>query len=100
MNGLTIPDNPLRVIAVNEPLITCRELSDFIGDYLAGGLTPKQHAAFDRHMAVCPECRDYLESYKMTVAMGKSAFDNLNDPPPPSLPPGIIKAILELHSKV
>ena len=84
---------------MNEPLITCRELNDIIGDYLAGELTPTQQAAFDRHMAVCPECREYLETYKTTVALGKSAFDHPDDPPPASLPPGIIKAILALRSK-
>jgi anti-sigma factor RsiW len=52
-------------------LITCRELLEFIMDYLDGELPPPQHAEFERHMGVCPACVAYLDSYRKTVEIGR-----------------------------
>jgi anti-sigma factor RsiW len=56
------------------PYITCRQLLDFIYDYLEGGLPTEQRAEFERHLAVCPSCVNYLETYKQTPRIGKLAL--------------------------
>jgi anti-sigma factor RsiW len=70
--------------------VTCRELSDFIGDYFAGELPAEISANFERHLAVCPNCRRYLASYEETVKLGKRAFDNDGA----DVPEALVQAIL------
>lgn len=51
--------------------MTCRELIDFIMDYLAGELDEETRREFARHLEGCAACRDYLASFKATVRIGK-----------------------------
>lgn len=81
-----------------EPLLTCQQLADFLGDYFEGQLPADQRREFERHLAVCPPCIHYLESYKTTVALAKLAHDcaeaGAHAPPPPDVPEDLIRAIL------
>ena len=43
--------------------MNCRELIDFLGDYLDDALPVVQLREFEEHMRCCPYCRDYLASY-------------------------------------
>ena len=36
--------------------MTCREFADFMADYLTGELSEAIRAAFDHHLALCPNC--------------------------------------------
>lgn len=74
---------------------TCRELIDFLGDYLSGELPAAQRAEFERHLAICPPCVAYLKTYEQTIRLGKSACTDVNEEPPEEL----IKAILAARSK-
>ena len=74
--------------------MTCRELADFIGDYLAGELTAAARAQFERHLRVCPNCRRYLAGYEAAVRLGKIAFGNDDAPVPPDVPEDLVLAIL------
>lgn len=52
--------------------MTCEELSEIVTDYLEGAMPAAERAAFDRHVAVCPECRRYLEQMRQVVTtLGK-----------------------------
>ena len=53
------------------PYISCRELIDFILDYLEGDLEPQQRFEFERHLAVCRSCRAYLQTYQATLELEK-----------------------------
>ncbi len=74
--------------------MTCLEVVDFMMAYLDGELAPDQLRIFEQHMAVCVECRAYLDNYKKTIALGKVALAPSDEPAPASLPPDLIKAIL------
>ena len=78
--------------------MTCRELADFMADYLSGEVSPPVRAAFDHHLALCPNCRRYLTSYEETVKLGKAAFDDDNAAVPPDVPEELVKAILDARS--
>jgi anti-sigma factor RsiW len=54
--------------------LTCRELIEFLADYLDGELAAEERAAFDAHLAVCPYCVDYLASYRETIHLGRRAL--------------------------
>ena len=74
--------------------MTCRELADFIADYLSGELSPDVRGTFERHLRVCPNCTTYLAAYRETVALGKRAFDDDTAALPADVPEDLVKAIL------
>jgi len=52
--------------------MTCRELVALVGDYLDGRLARAERERFDAHLAVCPDCRAYVEQVRITVdALGR-----------------------------
>ncbi|HXW08320.1 MAG TPA: zf-HC2 domain-containing protein [Vicinamibacterales bacterium] len=56
--------------------MTCRELADFILDYLAGTLPDETRRIFDHHLTICPNCVRYLATYRSTVELGRRAFED------------------------
>ncbi len=74
--------------------MTCKEFSDFLMEFLDGGLSPGEHARFAEHLGECPDCVIYLETYRMAVALGKAAFAAEDDPVPADVPADLIRAIL------
>lgn len=74
-------------------MLTCRELIEFLDDYTQGRQEPSVRADFERHLAVCRACRDYLKTYRDTIALTRiSAADS---PLPPGAPEDLIRAITE-----
>lgn len=75
--------------------LTCREVTDFLMDYVSGDLPLWTRAKFEFHLQICSNCRTYLQSYRDTIALGKAAFD---DPETPAgaadVPEDLVKAIL------
>ena len=78
------------MIATELAMITCRELTEFLDDYVSGALPPERRAVFDSHMSGCPDCRNYLASYRATVRLVKGAADAT----PADVPPGLIRAVM------
>jgi anti-sigma factor RsiW len=74
--------------------VTCRELADFIADYLSDELPGDERAQFERHLGACSNCVIYLEGYRETVKLGQAAFDNPDAPVPDTVPEELVKAIL------
>jgi anti-sigma factor RsiW len=75
-------------------MITCRELIEFLDRYVGNELTPEQRRSFDRHLLLCRDCRNYLDSYSQTVKLGRLAFASQDDPVPGDVPDDLIKAIV------
>ena len=76
--------------------LTCQQLIDFIMGYLEGELPPAQRAEFDRHMAACPSCVDYLKTYEKTVELARTCT---NDQVPDEVPESLVQAILEARKR-
>jgi anti-sigma factor RsiW len=74
--------------------VTCRELADFIADYLSEALPGDTRTHFERHLGACSTCGRYLEGYRETVKLGRSAFDDPDAPVPDTVPEELVKAIL------
>jgi anti-sigma factor RsiW len=79
--------------------MTCRELVDFIADYVSGDLSADEGTRFERHLAQCPECVAYLRTYRATIALEKSAFADRDGPPPEEIPESLIRAILAARTR-
>lgn len=79
------------------PYITCRELIDFIADWREGTLAPTERFEFERHLAVCPSCVAYLDSYETTVRA--LALVRERETPPDEVPPALLEAIRKARSR-
>ena len=73
--------------------MTCRELSDFVLDYVGGELPPPLREAFERHLDACGNCRLYLDSYRATVRASRHALGEEPTALPP-MPEDLVRAIL------
>jgi anti-sigma factor RsiW len=79
--------------------LTCRDVVEFLMDYLTHELDASQRHAFEAHVAVCDECVRYIRSYEQTVRLGKAAFERL-EPADGQLPKKLIQAILDARRRV
>jgi len=80
-----------------ESRLSCRELVEFLADYLAGRLPVDQAARFDRHLAGCPACATYARTYEDSVRLGRGAFLCPDDQVPGDVPEDLVRAILDVR---
>lgn len=79
--------------------MTCREVVDFLMEYGAGTLTAPERTAFEAHLAACPPCVAFLESYEQAVKLGKAAASHPDDCVPEAVPEELVQAILAARGK-
>jgi anti-sigma factor RsiW len=80
--------------------VTCRELADFITDYLSGDLASEVHAAFEHHLTLCPACVNYLAAYRTTVDLNRRVFrERAAGDEPSDAPDDLVKAILAARQR-
>jgi anti-sigma factor RsiW len=71
--------------------VTCRDVADFVLDYVEGTLPNDTRRRVDAHMAACRDCVTYLQHYTETVRAGRlAAADDLA----PDVPEALVRAIL------
>ena len=76
--------------------MNCRELSDFLADYVAGDLPSAVSTEFEGHLHGCPECHLFLEQYRTTIHLSAAAYSET----PAKLPEDLVRAILAALQKV
>jgi anti-sigma factor RsiW len=76
--------------------MTCRELIDFLLEYVEERLSAEERERFDTHLRICPDCRTYLDTYGKTVELTRLAAD---DTIPPEVPEDLIQAILRSRNR-
>jgi anti-sigma factor RsiW len=81
--------------------LSCKQFIDFLDDYLAGNQAEEVRAEFERHLAICPYCVDYLRTYQATVQLvGHLRRDGDGQPQPPAdAPKELIDAVLAALEK-
>jgi Putative zinc-finger len=73
---------------------TCTEITDLILEYLNDTLSPSVKHDFERHLRICPDCVNFLNTYKITVATSASLR-------PEAMPAKVRENILEfLRSRI
>ncbi|CAN5865567.1 hypothetical protein BH11PLA1_BH11PLA1_10220 [soil metagenome] len=75
-------------------MTTCRTCIEFLWCYLENELPEEQRTDFDAHLTECPECRDYLVSYRKTISLCCSCRPCQVTPPPP-MSEELVRAILK-----
>ena len=75
---------------------TCHGLTCFLDDYVADALPVAQREIFERHLEICVDCREYLDSYETTVELARRVTCEPEEDAGPGcdLPDGLIDAIL------
>jgi len=71
--------------------MTCRELSDFLVDYVAGELAPDLVVQLEAHLAGCENCHLFVAQYRVTIRSALSAFADVGADP---FPEELVSAIL------
>ena len=51
---------------------TCKEITGLILGYLNHTLSPSVRRDFERHLRICPDCVNFLNTYKKTVSASRS----------------------------
>ncbi len=75
--------------------MNCREVAEFLMAYLDGEIDAAQRAAFEAHLTDCEDCVNYLQTYEQTVALGKAAFIDPDQPAEEAVPEELLAAILD-----
>ncbi len=77
--------------------VTCKDfIEDLLVDYPEHTLSPEVEADFERHLAVCPPCLSYLNTYKRSRDLvGRAAPAEM----PPEMKTILRKFLLEQLSK-
>lgn len=80
-------------------MLTCKEIIDFLLDYVDGELSENKHAEFEKHLNVCPDCVAYIKSYNSTIELVKLINDSEGNKIPEKIPHGLVDAILTAKRK-
>jgi Putative zinc-finger len=51
---------------------SCKNMTDLIFNYVTDKLGPSLKDEFERHLKICPDCVNFLNTYRMTVTRTKS----------------------------
>ena len=73
--------------------MTCQQICQFLSDYLAGELEPATRAAFEAHVAACPDCRKYVDGFARTIRFAKAALVAPEDEVA-QMPEDLVQAVL------
>jgi anti-sigma factor RsiW len=79
--------------------VTCKELADFIIDYLDGELPAGVHDVFQAHLEDCPPCKWYLDTYQTTIRLGREAFLEEGGRGCGEIPEDLVRAILDARRR-
>jgi anti-sigma factor RsiW len=80
--------------------MNCREFTEFLHEYLFGDLPAEERAEFAKHLAECPWCVAYLDSYQKTIQLERAALPAPEDAPPPAdAPEELVQAILRARQR-
>jgi predicted anti-sigma-YlaC factor YlaD len=48
-------------------MLSCRQMTELVTDYLEGRLSTIDRIRFQLHIGICRHCRDYLDQMRITV---------------------------------
>ena len=81
--------------------MNCREFTEFLHEYLFGNLPAQERLEFEKHLADCPWCVAYLDSYRKTLQLEKAAFAADDQAPAPAdAPEELVQAILRARPRL
>jgi anti-sigma factor RsiW len=79
-------------------MITCRDVDEFLDDYLEGTLPEDKRKIFEAHLGLCPPCVSYIRDYRTAGTLAKHAQEH-DDRSLDDLPDELVNAILAASPK-
>ena len=79
--------------------MNCRELTDYLADYMDGNLPLGQRFLMTVHLLLCRDCRRYLKSYATTIKLAHA----VGQPVPErdaTIPKELVAAILAARGQM
>ena len=76
----------------------CRELAEFLSDYVNGELPLESRTHFEFHLSKCTNCHEYLVQYEITIKAGRIACGETSDEMP-AVPDDLVKAVMAARVK-
>lgn len=73
--------------------MTCRQVVDFLADYLDGTLDRSVRTRFEAHVGECVACADYMRGYRDTIRLARDAARE-NDAAVAAMPAELVEAIV------
>lgn len=80
--------------------MTCRDMVQFLMDYLSEELPSDTREVFEQHVHACPDCVTYLETYRETIVLCRESFTLRDADAAPEVPEDLIQAILAAQKKI
>ena len=74
--------------------MTCREIRDYLVDYLAGDLAPQERNELERHLEGCSHCADHVDASRHALHVSRAALQSLQNPSADEVPDALLKAVL------
>ena len=79
--------------------LSCRDFTEFLNEYVDGSLAPDKKRLFERHLEICPDCTNYLQSYRETMKQSALALGAGLALPSKPVPEDLILAVLKATGK-
>ena len=54
-----------------QPELVCQQVVELVTDYLEGALSAEDRQRFERHLAGCPHCTEYLAQLRETIRLAR-----------------------------
>lgn len=72
--------------------MNCRDALERLGDLVGGDLPVRERLRLAVHLRTCEHCRNYLQSYRITLRAEQAALDGRQPDIPDSLAERIVQA--------
>jgi anti-sigma factor RsiW len=79
--------------------IPCRDFVEFLDDYLSGRLSGQTLDEFNNHLAGCPPCVAYMQTYVESVRLGRAVLEKTAEAVPADVPEKLVQAILAARER-
>jgi anti-sigma factor RsiW len=74
--------------------MTCRDVVELLADYLSDELPADERRRLGQHLAECPGCLAYLQTYEATIRLAKYALRRADHQACADAREGLVTAIL------
>jgi anti-sigma factor RsiW len=75
--------------------LTCRELIEFLDEYVSDALNAERRATFEAHLSECRDCRNYLAAYRAAMRLSHEAAEATAE----DMPDDLVRAILAARTE-
>ncbi len=61
--------NDIQLFVLEKEQVTCSDVTELLGDYTDGELSPSVHARLESHIEGCEYCQEMARTYALTIEL-------------------------------